>query len=130
MISDDIFMIFVAFYLFFLPRDLVASECSVRTVFKTINEMIGPNTGLVFGLCSAVLAEWRSRDAPRRLRRSTAAAWENRWWSMLAVAAQDSLAATLVDDAPHLLHGWRPEEPPLGVLLHGEAPSQSRLPLR
>jgi len=76
------------------------------------------------------LAEFRSRHAPKRLRRSTAAAWEGRWWSMLSVAAQDALAATLVDDAPHLLHGWRGEEPPLGLLLHGEAPSQSRLPLR
>ena len=49
---------------------------------------------------------------------------------MLAVAAQDSLAATLVDDAPQLLHGWHGKGPPLGQLLHGEAPSESRLPLR
>ena len=49
---------------------------------------------------------------------------------MLSVAAQDTLAATLVGDAPHLLHGWEGEGPPLGALLHGEAPSPSRLPLR
>lgn len=41
-----------------------------------------------------------------------------------------SLAATLVDNAPQLLHGWYGAEPPFGQLLHGEAPSGSRLPLR
>ena len=44
------------------------------------------------------LAIWRSRTVSPRLRRSTARAWETRWWSMLSVAVQDSLAATLVDD--------------------------------
>jgi len=76
------------------------------------------------------LAIWRSRTVSPRLRRSTARAWEARWWSMLSVAVQDSLAATLVDDAPHLLHGWHGHGPPLGELLHGEAPALSRLPLR
>merc|ERR550514_148897 len=32
-------------------------------------------------------------------------AQEQRWWAPLAVATQDSLAATLLRDAPHLLHG-------------------------
>ena len=76
------------------------------------------------------LAKHRSQKAPARLRKSTRLAWENRWWGMLAVATQDSLAATLVNDAPHLLHGWEGSGPPLGELLHGEAPSPSRLPLR
>ena len=76
------------------------------------------------------LAEERSAQAPPRLRRSTARAWEARWWGMLAVAVQNALAATLVDDAPHLLHGWEGEGPPLGELLHGDAPAASRLPLR
>ena len=76
------------------------------------------------------LAEFRSRQAPPRLRRSTALAWENRWWGMLSVAMQDSLAATLVNDAPHLVHGWHGTDPPLGQLLHREAPSESRLPMR
>ena len=49
---------------------------------------------------------------------------------MLSVAMQDSLAATLVNDAPHLLHGWHGKDPPLGQLLHGDAPSESRLPMR
>ena len=76
------------------------------------------------------LAKHRSRNAPRRLRKSTRLAWANRWWGMLAVAAQDSLAATLASDAPHLLHGWEGRGPSLGELLHGEAPTISRLPLR
>ena len=76
------------------------------------------------------LAEFRSEKAPPRLRRATARAWEARWWGMLSVAVQDSLAATLVDDAPHLLHGWAGHGPPLGELLHGEPPALSRLPLR
>ena len=76
------------------------------------------------------LAEYRAQEAPRRLRRSTALAWENRWWGMLSVTLHNSVAATLVDDAPHLLHSWHGTGPPLGRLLHGEAPSTSRLPLR
>ena len=76
------------------------------------------------------LAEARSSKAPPRLRRSTARAWEARWWAMLSVAVQNALASTLVDDAPHLLHGCEGDGPPLGVLLHGEAPAESRLPLR
>ncbi len=76
------------------------------------------------------LAEEKSAGARPRLRRSTARAWEARWWGMLAVAVQSALASTLVDDAPRLLHGWEGEGPPLGVLLHGDAPAQGRLPLR
>ena len=71
--------------------------------------------------------------APPRLRRATAEALVARWWSLVAVATQDSLAATLLGDAPHLLHGHPPELPlPLGDMLldGGEAPAQSRLPLR
>ena len=76
------------------------------------------------------LAEAKSRAAPRRLQRSSARAWEDRWWGILAVAAQDTLAATLVDTDPHMLCAWDESGPPLGMLLHGEAPAQSRLPLR
>ena len=43
---------------------------------------------------------------------------------MLSVAMQDSLAATLVDDAPQLLHGWHGSDPPLGQLLHGEGSAE------
>ena len=76
------------------------------------------------------LAEEKSAGAPPRLRRSTARAWEARWWGMLAVAVQNAVASTLVDDAPHWLHGWEGRGPPLGELPHGDAPAESRLPLR
>ena len=76
------------------------------------------------------LAEAKSRAAPRRLQRSSARAWEDRWWGILAVAAQDALAANLVDNDPHMFYAWDGSGPPLGMLLHGEAPAQSRLPLR
>ena len=49
---------------------------------------------------------------------------------MLAVAAQDALVATLVDVDPEMLYARDVSGPPLGMLLHGEAPAQSRLPLR
>jgi len=71
--------------------------------------------------------------APPRLQHATAMALQIRWWGLVAVAAQDALAATLLGDAPHLLTGQPPELPlPLGdLLLDGaEAPAQSRLPLR
>ena len=47
---------------------------------------------------------------------------------MLAVAAQGARAVILVDDAPHMLHAWEGSGPgpPLGMLLHGETPAQSR----
>ena len=76
------------------------------------------------------LATAQSQEAAPRLRKSAAFAWENRWWSMISVATQNALAATLVDDAPHMLHAWEGTAPPLGILLHGEAPAESRLPLR
>ncbi len=76
------------------------------------------------------LATHKSRDAHASLRQATSRAWEARWWALLAVAVQDSLAATLIDDAPHLLHGWHGDPPPLGELLLADAPAQSRLPLR
>ena len=76
------------------------------------------------------LASAKSQEAAPRLRKSAAFAWENRWWSMISVATQNALAATLVDDAPHMLHAWEGTAPPLGILLHGEAPAESRLPLR
>ena len=53
--------------------------------------------------------------APPRLRRATAEALVARWWGLVAVATQDSLAATLLGDAPHLLHGHPPNCPSRSV---------------
>ena len=71
------------------------------------------------------------RAGPPRgvLRASTALAWDRRWWALLSVAAQDAVAATLVEgatapwpspagfDEPHLADvlGWQP--PPVGASL-------------
>ena len=78
------------------------------------------------------LAHGKAATAPAPLRYSTACALQARWWAILAVATQNTLAATLVGDAPHLLHGNPEEEEPLGrLLLEGaDAPAPSRLPLR
>ena len=71
------------------------------------------------------LAAHKAAHAPRTLRRGTALALERRWWGLLAVATQDALASTLLNDAPKLLHGWPTEEPHLGNLLldRGEPPA-------
>ena len=76
------------------------------------------------------LATAKSQEAAPRLRKSAAFAWEKWWWSMISVATQNALAATLVDDAPHMPHAWEGTAPPLGILLHGKAPAERRLPLR
>ena len=77
-----------------------------------------------------LLVQVRARRAPRFLRRSAAVAWKRRWWSILSIAVQTSLASTLEHPA-----NWLPrdaggfEEPCLtDVLLHAEvAPSCSLL---
>ena len=61
-------------------------------------------------------------EQPTRVATATAVV-RGRPWSV-------ALAATLVDEAPHMLHAWEGMAPPLGILLHGEAPVESRLPLR
>ena len=126
-------------------RDGVAIADIEDAKHKTYPELARPSSGCKFLVlacevggrwsntsCQFVrdLATEKSMSAPPRLRRAAALAWENRWWSMLSVAVHDNLAATLVDDAPHLLHAWEGRDPPLGELLHGEAPTESRLPLR
>ena len=75
------------------------------------------------------LATYKSRTAHPSLQRATARAWEARWWALLSVAVQDAPAATLIEGAPHLLHGWYGDPPPLGELLLADAPTNSRLPL-
>jgi len=78
------------------------------------------------------LAAHKAAEAPPALRRGTALALERRWWGLLAVATQDALASTLLNDAPKLLHGRPPATPHLANLLldHGGPPAPSRLPLR
>ena len=51
------------------------------------------------------LATARSRSAPTVTRHSARAYWHRRWRTLLSVAQQDSLAATLIDDVPSDLDG-------------------------
>ena len=45
------------------------------------------------------LAAMKVRDAPPLLRRSAQLAWADRWWAILSVAVQDSVAASLLAPA-------------------------------
>ena len=78
-------------------------------------------------------AKVRAAAAPELLRSSAAAAWRQRWWGLLGMAVQDSLAATLARDGHLALGGYAAdEEIPLGdVLVDAAGPGgPSRLPLR
>ena len=54
----------------------------------------------------------RASTEPRPLRRQAARAWRSRWCTMLAVAAQDALAATLVSEGARCLDAAAGEAPP------------------
>ncbi len=81
----------------------------------------------------ARLAKHKARSAPRLLQASARAAWHNRWWSLLSVAAQTALATTLLGHGAEALGGPTGFEdvPFADVLEHAHiAPPASRLPLR
>ena len=68
------------------------------------------------------LAEHKAANENPVLRRATQRAWEDRWWSLLGVAAQGALAASLLAQTGHNLvldapAAWAPE---LNVLLDGQ----------
>ena len=70
--------------------------------------------------CSALLralATRKAEEAPSRLRGAALTAWAVRWWSMLSVAQQTALAATLAADVLGDLDGWAGEPPPLADIL-------------
>ena len=58
-----------------------------------------------------LLAKAKARQAPEERRAKVAAAWAARWWSLLSIAARNTLAATLADDKPKALDGFDGEEP-------------------
>jgi len=58
-----------------------------------------------------VAAVARAREEPVALREAAARRWKERWLTMLAVAAQSALAATLVDDGTSLADGVDGEAP-------------------
>ena len=63
------------------------------------------------------LADHKAREAQDTLREALRHAWASRWRALLAVAAQDALAASLAEASFRLLDGHDAEEPPLGDLL-------------
>ena len=64
-----------------------------------------------------MLAKQKSRNALALLRQSARAAWHNRWWGLLSVAAQDALAASLSESVVRVLEGHDGIEPPIGDVL-------------
>ena len=81
----------------------------------------------------AQLAKHKARSAPRLLQAAARAAWQNRWWGLLSIAAQGALATTLLGEgalAMGALAGY--EEVPFADVLEqaGTALPASRLPLR
>ena len=75
------------------------------------------------------LAAARARTAPAALRRSAELGWFSRWASILAVAAQASLAATLLGGDPWAAAGRDGFTPSLDVVVDGGEPDFSHLPL-
>ena len=63
------------------------------------------------------LAASKARAAPELLQASLRVAWAARWWALLSVAAQEALAASLVEPSLQLLDGWDAAEPSLDDLL-------------
>ena len=58
-----------------------------------------------------LLAKAKARSAREDQQTKLAAAYANRWWNLLSVAAQNSLAASLANDKPLLADGADGEEP-------------------
>ena len=78
------------------------------------------------------LAKQKARNAPAVLRPSARAAWLNRWWGLLSVACQSSLASSLCGLAHSLGGATGTDEVWLADVLDSAclAPDPSRLPLR
>ena len=66
-----------------------------------------------------LLAQHKVQKTPQVLRRSAQLAWINRWWTLLAVAAQDSLAASVLAPATKglVLDASASDAPDLDILL-------------
>jgi hypothetical protein len=75
------------------------------------------------------LAQARSRSAPAVLRKSAELGWLSRWSSIMAVAAQASLAKTLLGGDPWTASGRDGFTPGLDKVLEDTEPAFSRLPL-
>ena len=80
------------------------------------------------------LAAARALDAPRILQKSASQHWKKRWSAFLTVAGMRAFADTLLYGTASHTEIHEGSGPELGQLLglepHGEAPENSRLPLR
>ena len=67
----------------------------------------------------SLLAKHKVLETPEVLRRSAQLAWANRWWTMLAVATQDALAASVLAPASKglVLDSSASDAPDLDILL-------------
>ena len=86
--------------------------CLVAAACETGGRWIASTATLLRGLAHA-----RARDDPGRLKFAAARGWEKRWWALISIAAQDALAATLVDDTEVLLDGHDGVKPVLGDVI-------------
>ena len=64
-----------------------------------------------------LMAQARTRAAPRVLRTALTNAWIRRWTGMIAFTAHDAIAASLVEDTPSETVATDGAEPQLGELL-------------
>ena len=81
------------------PELVRSSELRLTTLAAEVGGRWSDDTVVVVD----ELAHARARWEPPRLRASATVGWRHRWWTMLSIAAQESLAATLVDDRVSLL---------------------------
>ena len=106
-------------------NDGVAIERLERDKRRTYPELVGSNRLRLTTLACETGGRWSKEctDTVRRLAKAKArharedqqaklaAAYASRWWSLLSIAAQNSLAASLANDKPRLLDGVDGEEP-------------------
>jgi len=78
------------------------------------------------------LAAAKARSVPTHLRKTARVAYASRWWALLSVAAQNTLAATVYGDAVGVLDGIDDVEPTTVDVCYEAslAPPVSRLPAR
>jgi len=72
-----------------------------------------------------LLAKAKARQAPEEIQARVTAAWASRWWNLLSIACRNTLAATLVNDAPLLFDGVDGKTPAWTDVLRDEAGAPS-----
>ena len=99
------------------PELIRSSELRLTTLAAEVGGRWSEDTVVVID----ELAHARARSELPRLRASATVGWRHRWWTMLSVAAQESLAATLVDDRVALLDACDGATPTVTSILEDAA---------